>query len=345
MILALWFLVATVFTLIAITRLISLSSRGGEGRGEGVSQIEILLLRPLDEATPTELNNLAAPLIGVKQVVLAPFRPRLAPGVEWLPSDPLEHNRKLGHLQYALSILKPGANPVLIVDADVKVDDALVNALLGSLQAGAHLAWAAPTPLEKGLTRGLLTQSLHSFKSLDAMSSGAKPVCGKAIALSPRAVELLLTLPDCLGEDLELSRKLHDQGLTVTLAGEARVPGAPPSLPIMIARFTRWMQVLKAHRPLLFPTIPLLFAATPILLVAAALDGSTPLLLGALGLVSARATLAAVLERSPRPFAAWFGAELLLLCCWLNALLLGSKVTWRGRVMQVGLHGRLRPST
>jgi hypothetical protein len=187
-------------------------------------------------------------------------------------------------------------------------------------------------------------QSLHSFHALDALSDGAKPVCGKAIALSARGLEVLRALPDCLGEDLELARELHARQLRVSLAGEANVPGAPASLPVLLARFTRWMQVLKAHRPLLFPTIPLLFAATPLLTIGAVLEGSRPLLLGALALVTLRTIVAAVLERRPRAFTAWFGAELLLLCCWFNALLLGSKVTWRGRVMEVGLHGRLTRS-
>ncbi len=337
--LAVWLTVATFFTVIALMRFLAVTSRSAPR--VDVSRQGVFLLRPVDAATPDELENLAAPISGVTHVVLAPFRPRLNDEVQWLPSDPLQHNRKLGHLQYALSILETGGRPVLVVDADVRVDDALVDALLTELASGADLAWAAPRPIESGVTRGLLVQSLHSFQALNALSGGAKPVCGKAIALNPRALEVLRSLPDCLGEDLELARKLHQQNLKVSLAGEANVPGAPASFNVLIARFTRWMQVLKAHRPLLFPTIPLLFAATPMLALAAALLGSTPLLLGALGLVSARATLAAVLERRAFTFGAWFGAELLLLFCWLNALVLGSKVTWRGRVMEVGLHGRL----
>lgn len=341
--LAAWLAIAIVFTAIALVRSLAAtrtSSREPKKHGQ-----RVLLLRPVDAATPDELENFAHPLEGVEHVVLAPFRPRLPDTVRWLPSDPLQHNRKLGHLQYALSVLETTERPVLVVDADVRVDDHLIDTLVAELSTGADLAWAAPRPLEPGLTRGLLVQSLHSFHALDALSDGAKPVCGKAIALSPRGLEVLRSLPDCLGEDLELARKLHAQRLRVSLAGEANVPGAPASLGALIARFTRWMQVLKAHRPLLFPTIPLLFAATPVLTIGAALIGSTPLLLGALALVTLRALLAAVLERRPRTFTAWFGAELLLLCCWLNALLLGSKVTWRGRVMEVGLHGRLRRST
>lgn len=337
--LAAWLAIAITFTVIALIR--SLTRRPQSSDRPRNRDARALLLRPLDAATSDELANFGHPLDGVDHVVLSPFRPRLPDTVRWLPSDPLEHNRKLGHLQYALSILETTERSVLIVDADVRVDDHLVDSLLAEVSAGADLAWAAPRPLEPGLTRGLLVQSLHSFHALDALSDGAKPVCGKAIALSPRGLEVLRTLPDCLGEDLELARKLHSQKLRVSLAGEANVPGAPASWSALIARFTRWMQVLKAHRPLLFPTIPLLFAATPVLLVGAALEGSTSLIVGALALVALRTIVAAVLEGKPRAFTAWFGAELLLLCCWLNALLLGSKVTWRGRVMQVGLHGRL----
>ena len=316
---AIWLLVTIAITCVS---LISLSPRGGEGQGEGRP---FLLLRPVDAPTPAEQENLKQPNAG--KILTGPVT---------------HHNRKLGHLQNALSTLAP--KTLLIVDADVRVDDALINGLLSALDAGAELAWAAPRPEAKGLTRGLLVQSLHSFQSLDAITRGPRPVCGKAIALGPQAIEILRELPDCLGEDLELAGRLHAKNLKVTLAGEANLPGPDASLRTLLARFTRWMQVLKAHRPFLFPSIPLLFAATPLLSLAALWDRSAPILIGTLVLISLRATLAAVLERRAGIFMGWFGAEVLLLCCWVNALLLGSKVTWRGRVLEVGLHGRLSGS-
>ncbi len=331
-----WLALAGLFTLVALQRLLRRPAARPAPRTRAA-----LMLRPVDAPTEEELENLAAPVGGVESIVLSPFRPRLAAGLGWLPSDPLGHNRKLGHLQYALATVETGGRPVLVVDADVRVDDALVDSLLGALEAGAELAWAAPRPAAQGVVRGLLVQSLHSFAVLDALGGGAKPVCGKAIALSPRALAVLRGLPDCLGEDLELAKALHAQQLPVVFAGQAVMPGPAASWRVAAARFTRWMQVLRAHRPLLFPTIPLLFACTPVLLAGAVLEGSAPAIAGVLALIAARGVLAAVLERRAGLFFGWFAAELLLLACWVQALVLGSRVTWRGRVMEVGLQGRL----
>ncbi|MFO0599605.1 MAG: glycosyltransferase [Myxococcaceae bacterium] len=321
----------------------------------------VVVLRPFDVPSPQELANLSTPLPpGVRQIVLSPFRPRLPAGVEWLPSDPPRQNRKLGHLHYALSVLSSPESEgaasdevdfphsplqrVLIVDADVRLDDALLSDLLGALDQGADAAWASPRPEAAGLSRGLLVQSLHSFDVLDVISAGPKTVCGKALALGPAALELFRALPDCVGEDLELGVKLAEARLEVRLAGHARVPGADASLTASLARFTRWMQVLRAHRPTLFPTVPLFFACTPLLL-AFALASANVAVLGAVLLVAAlRTVLAAKLEDTARPTFWWLGGEALLLAAWLGSLVRGRVVEWRGRRLVLGAGGVLVPA-
>jgi len=326
---SLWAVTAAAFTAVALVRL---ARRRPAPPGARPAR-GVVLLRPVDAAAPGELENLGTRLEGVEQIVVSP-RP-LGPG-RHLASDPPAHNRKLGHLKAALRQLPEArGRAVLVADADVAVDGALVDALLAAIDAGAALAWAAPHPTTRGFSRGLLVQSLHSFEVLGVMSPGAATVCGKAMALSPAAAEALLALPDCIGEDLELSRALDRRGLKVVPAGRALMPLGDRGV---LARFTRWMQVLKAHRPALFPAVPLLFACTPVLLVLGALTGAGA---AVAALVALRLVAAAALERRVALHVEWLLAEGLLLACWLGALARGRRVRWRGRDLKLGEHGAL----
>ena len=326
---------------------------GGSSSAQLRWRPHVLLLRPADAPTPLELENFAVPVDyagPLTHVVVSPFRPRLpSANVRWLPSDPLTRNRKVGHLLYALVALprEPGTI-VLSVDADVRVDAALIGGLLDALRGGASLASAAPRPSGAGslaghAVRGLLVQSHHSFTALDVMSHGAKAVCGKALAFSDEALAELPALGDSIGEDLELAQRLHERGLTVAVGQHpAQVPQ-----PVQVGlrepfdRFTRWMQVLRAHRPALFPTVPLLFAATPPLMVLAAASGN----LAAAGclavLVGLRIALANHLDPRPGLRFEWLLAELLLLGCWLESLRRGRQVSWRGRHFELVPGGKM----
>lgn len=355
-----WAVLATGFSAVALSRLLR------RKRGAGVAtRVPVLLLRPVDEPTPRELENLARPVDyagPLEQVVVSPYRPRLAPGVRWLPSDPTTPNRKVGHLLYALAVLEVGERVVVAVDADVAVTGALVEGLAGPVAAGAALSTAAPTPVGVSGTvgwavAGLLRHTHHSFRALHAMSAGAKAVCGKALGLSPVAVQELRGLADHIGEDLELSRRLHARGLDVALAeAPALVPMAPlASWRPAVERFTRWMQVLASHRPGLYPTVPLLFTPTLPLAVLSAVLGSgvlaaaTGVLVGVRTLLSWRlAVLTAPPEAEAVPsgarvvLGAWVLGEALLLVAFMRSL--GqARVTWRGRTYALRRGGRMAP--
>lgn len=366
-----WALCAAAFTAVALVRLAKV--RAAPPPVGARRHPPVLLLRPLDAPTPLELENLAAPIDypgELTHVVVAPFRPRLAsPNVRWLASDPLTRNRKVGHLAYALATLQ-GARPetgpealseerpealrgsddqvVLCVDADVRVDAALVGALVEALGSGAALASAAPRPsvsesLGGRAVRGLLVQSHHAFEVIDVMSAGARAICGKALALSPIAALELARLSECIGEDLELAEVLHERRLPVVLAkAPAKVP-QPEAVPLsaVLGRFTRWMQVLRAHRPALFPSVPLLFAPTPVLMVLASL-AATPWAAVSLSLlVGLRIALANRQDDRGGLRFEWLLAELLLLGCWVNALWQGRTVEWRGRRFALLAGGRM----
>ncbi|RKH15715.1 carotenoid biosynthesis protein [Corallococcus sp. CA047B] len=320
----------------------------------------VLLLRPVDAPTPQELENLARPIDyagPLEQVVLSPYRPRLAEGVRWLPSDPLSPNRKVGHLLYALDTLDTRGRVVLVVDADVAVTGALVEGLASALVAGAALSTAAPTPVGARdaagrAMAGLLRYTHHSFRALHAMSAGAQAVCGKALGLSSRAVEELRGLSDHIGEDLELAKRLHARGLDVALSpAPAWVPMAPEtSWRMPLERFTRWMQVLASHRPGLYPTVPLLFTPTlPLLLLAAALgEPSVWLAVGAL--VAVRTLLSLRLsalshvpgeEARGHALTDWLVGEVLLLTAFGASLTRQGTVTWRGHTYALHAGGRM----
>jgi hypothetical protein len=301
---------------------------------------DVVLLRPVDAPTPQERAHLAEPVAypgKLTQWVLSPTP--LAVHGEWIQSDPASPNRKVGHLLAARARLSGTAQVVLAVDADVRVDAALVQALVDAVARGAALATAAPAPeapvgAVAQAVCGLLRQTHHSFVALWAMSAGAPAICGKALGFSPEGLAALDGLERSVGEDLERSRRLYAQGLPVVqVAAPARMPLGRVDGGAARRRFTRWMQVLRAHRPELFPTVPLLFA--PTLLLAPWLPGWS-----LAALVATRTLLAAVLGGGP-PLK-WVAGEALLLAAFAGALL-SRRVRWRERLFELQPGGEMRP--
>lgn len=308
----------------------------------------ILLLRPADAPTALEVRNLGTPIDypgAVEHVVLSPAPPLLPAGIRWVRSDPRSPNRKVGHLLHGLATVPPAGRVVVAVDADVLVDGALLTSLVASLAGGAALASAAPAPepapgVGPTAVRALLCHTHQSFVALDAVAVGAHAICGKAMALTPVALEGLAAVPDHLGEDLELAKWLHARGLGVALAdARARIPQAPYA-PLGPAhdRFTRWMQVLRAHRPALYPSVPLLFTPSLPLLATAVALGTPPVLAAVAALWTARTMLARRLD--PVAPYAWPLGEALLLSAFVRSL--GRRtVTWRGRRFRLARDGRM----
>jgi hypothetical protein len=108
-------------------------------------------------------------------------------------------------------------------------------------------------------------------------------------------------------------------------------------------RFTRWMQVLRAHRPSLFPSVPLFFTPTPLLVALTSVSASASTALCLAALVAVRIALASRLDRRPGWRFEWLFAEVLLLGCWLESLRRGRTVTWRGRHFNVRSGGKMLP--
>ncbi len=348
-----WTVAAGLFSAVTLVRVLRRPAPTGPG-----SLPPILLLRPLDEPTEDELANLAVPLpadVPVRHVVVSPYRPRLAEGVEWHYSDPPCPNRKVGHVLYAVETLRNAGEQLLVVDADVAVDRELLEGLSGALSAGAALAAAAPEPVGgagpgAAALRGLLRSSQHSFVALDAMSAGPKAICGKALGLSGPALEALRGLDGHIGEDLELARFLHVRGMRVVRApAPARMP-LRRAVPVgaVLRRLRRWMQVLRAHRPALYPSVPLLLVPTPLLLPLAVVVGSPAVVVALAALLALRIALGLALSRgSPDAWDGgweWLLGEAALLVAWVGSLG-GHTVDWRGRCFTLRAGGRMERAT
>lgn len=312
----------------------------------------VLLLRPVDSPNPVELANLQVTpgyRGQLESVVVGPVCPPLAAGVVFVESNPTTCNRKVGHLLAALAHCPKRDRVVLSIDADVRVDGPLIEALAVAVRGGAALSFAAPEPLAgPGLAaravRALLTRTHHAFRALDVMSVGAKAVCGKAVGLGPAALDELPQVAEVVGEDLELAARLFVRGERVELvAPTAKVPQPDVAWRGAIDRFTRWTVVLKAHRPHLFPSVGLLFAPTPALMVLALATGS-PLAGAAVAvLAGARAILAGALAHPKQgewPWADWLLGELLLWVAFGRAFFT-RRVMWRGRVFVLVAGGRM----
>ena len=102
------------------------------------------------------------------------------------------------------------------------------------------------------------------------------------------------------------------------------------------------MLVLRAHRPGLYPTVPLLFAPSLPLLVAALASSSAPLAVSVACLFAARATLSLVLAPGRHASTDWLLGETLLLAAFVRSL--GARtVTWRGRTFALHRGGKIAP--
>ena len=115
----------------------------------------------------------------------------------------------------------------------------------------------------------------------------------------------------------------------------------------VLARYTRWLWVIRAQRPSLLLSYPLLLAAAPLLLVLLALLAMAAPLWGlglgavvlatriavALGAAHPRGRKAAVLHE-------WLLADLVMLLAFARAL--GKpEVSWGDRTLRLGAGGRL----
>ena len=269
------------------------------------------------------------------------------------------HNRKVAQLAVAQPLST--APIIVVIDSDLELHDgslpALISALVSDPRAGA--ASCPPVDIDARTigdhaSAALLSSTTHAFYCLAALaerSSGAHVLCGAFIAVHRHVLEQLggfSSLEPFLGEDFELARRLHANGYTIpTAAAPAHVTDHGRSLRTVLTRFHRWAMVTRQQRPHLMVTYPLLLACTPLLIIAACLVHTTPLLVGVGLVLVLRVALASMLRRAYglpadllRSLAAMLLGEVLMLVSSASALTV-PVVSWRGHRYRVARNGIL----
>ncbi|MDI1428169.1 glycosyltransferase [Polyangium sorediatum] len=266
-------------------------------------------------------------------------------------------NRKAAQL----AAVAEGADVLIVTDSDVDLDgvdlDALVAPLVGP--SPAWVAWAPPAEHAHPRTLGdhasaaVLGASLHAFPLLARLDP--RGLVGKLFAIRASALAAIGgfgSLVHYLGEDMEIARRVRAKGGSVVAVPiVARSLAEGRSWEAVIARFSRWLTVIRVQRPLLLWSYPALFFATwPIVLLAVAFAFVVPqVALGAalLALLARLVIALAAARAAGRPVGLASAlrdavlADVVLAFAFTRALR-SRTVLWRDRVLVVDRAGLLR---
>lgn len=268
-------------------------------------------------------------------------------------------NHKADQIARALA-QAPHVDVVVVADSDVDLDGVDLDVFVAPILRGNVVAsWAAPvevapTSSADRVSAAVLDASLHAFPLLAALDPGG--MAGKLVAIDANALARVGgfgALVGHLGEDMELARRLRAEGGRVALAPFiARSLACDRSAREVLARYTRWLLVIRAQRTWLLATYPLVLACVPLLLllcaIAAAREGWPAAVAFALVLTtraavafSARAlTRCDGRVRRRGLVAGALLADLLLLVAFVRAL--GpARFAWRARSLRLGARGSL----
>jgi ceramide glucosyltransferase len=203
-------------------------------------------------------------------------------------------NRKLAQVTAAWAVHGAGYEVLLVMDSDVDPSTVDIPGILRATPtATPAMTWvpcaeARGTTLADRASEAVLAGSWHAFALL-ARIDGATAV-GKISAISARAVSAcggLGAFTHVLGEDAALAQAILARGGSVTMLPQACISHVEGrSLAAVIARYSRWISVVRAQRPSRLAGYPALFLATPLLLGLSVATG------GPAGATLAAATLA-----------------------------------------------------
>ncbi|WP_437677600.1 glycosyltransferase [Sorangium sp. So ce131] len=286
---------------------------------------------------------------------------------------PAGPNRKAAQIAAVVARESAPFDAVLVADSDVDLDGVDLDALIGPLGprsdgarparpgGGAPLdaVWAPPVEVAPARSLGdrasaaVLGGSLHAFPLLAGLDP--RGLVGKLFAV--RAGSLagaggFAALTAHLGEDMELSRRLlARRGAIGAAAVVAPSLASGRALRDVIARYARWITVIRAQRPALLASYPALFFATPLIVALAALSApiaAAPALLAVAVAVPTRVAVAALAarlsgRRAPLRAAAADAllADLVLGAAFLRALSTRT-VVWRTGRFRIDRRGLLR---
>jgi ceramide glucosyltransferase len=262
-------------------------------------------------------------------------------------------NRKAAQV-LACVAAHPDAAQVVVADADVDLASAPLDALCAHLHASDVAAAWQPVVESLGDTAGdrasaaLLGASLHAFPLLGRLDPGG--LVGKLFAFdrarvdAARGLEAGLTV---LGEDMALAAAVEAQGLRVVQhPGAARSLARGRAMDDLVARYARWLQVIRTQRGGRLWAYPALFLGHAHIGVAGLFvatfepAGGLSVVAGAL---LARLLAAGVARHlggaQVRPsLGDLVAADVLLFRAW-RAALRSREVVWAGRRLQRGPGG------
>ncbi|MGK4007484.1 glycosyltransferase [Sorangium sp. So ce1036] len=277
---------------------------------------------------------------------------------------PAGPNRKAGQLAAVIARQTAPFDVVLVADSDVDLEGVDLDALVAPLSDRARPApldavWAPPVEVAEAGSLGdrasaaVLGGSLHAFPLLAGLDP--RGLVGKLFAVRAGALAGaggFAALTAHLGEDMELSRRiLARRGAVGAAPLVARSLASGRSLRDVIARYARWITVIRAQRPALLASYPALFFATPLIAALAALSApvaAAPALLAVAIAVPSRVAVAALAARVAGRRAtllsaaadAWL-ADLVLGAAFLRALSTRT-VVWRSGRFTIDRRGLLR---
>lgn len=268
-------------------------------------------------------------------------------------------NRKAEQIAVAHAELGAEHDVLVVIDADVDMASVDLTALLaplgGTLDDGRVVGatWCPPhepfaSTWGDRASRAVLRGSWHAFSVLARLDP--RVVVGKTLAIDRTALARigpLVELRDYLGEDFELGRRIEAAGM-VTHAVPKPVASLATgrSFAAIVERYTRWLWVVRAQRPLRMLGYPLLIAAAPLLLLgAAAVATVAPLTaLGvALATSVARTAIARLAGADGFRIADALLADVVLLVALVRACARRT-VRWADHTLRLGADGRLQTS-
>lgn len=270
-------------------------------------------------------------------------------------------NRKAAQLAAVVALEKEPFEAILVADSDVDLVETNLDELIAPLTiaGGVDAVWAPPAEhgraptLADRASAALLGASLHAFPLLAGLDP--RGLVGKLFAVKRGPLEAVGgfdALTAHLGEDMELARRLLARGGSIAAAPVVACSrAAGRTWDQAVARFARWLGVIRAQRPLVLASYPALFLAAPLILVSAALTAPVAprlALAAAVLAITTRLTVAiAAAVASDRPASIGRAvvesalADALLVAAFARCLRT-RKVVWRDNVLTIEKTGLVR---
>jgi ceramide glucosyltransferase len=272
-------------------------------------------------------------------------------------------NRKADQIARAMRGLDARFDTIVIADSDVDLRGVDLEQLIAPLENDPNIAavWAPPVERERPVTLGdrasqaVLGGSMHAFPLLAALDP--RGMVGKLVAIRREALDAaggFEPLVEHLGEDMELARAFAAAGKRVEVAPMLALSRASRRpLRTVIARYARWIAVIRTQRAPLVLAYPLLFAATPLICVLsmASIAFGAPIAFALATTLFALVTRLAIAARAQRAAGRRASSALIdsvladgvLLAAFALAMT-RKTVTWRARTLVIDGRGLLRPA-